>query len=145
MWIEPVFTTESDPLRYISTRGTAPMLDFEGVLIAGLARDGGLYVPESWPRFSEQTPNWSWSTFPIIQLAMCPCKRTLSHWSNLSATGVHTYCLTRCTAIWKSSLVQRCLRHASFMNERFRCLACQNPLVYRDCELVGWHLKTARR
>ncbi|MCC7259680.1 MAG: threonine synthase [Alphaproteobacteria bacterium] len=41
-------------MRYISTRGTAPVLAFEDVLLAGLARDGGLYVPESWPHFSEQ-------------------------------------------------------------------------------------------
>jgi len=40
-------------LRYVSTRGEAPVLDFSDVLLAGLARDGGLYVPESWPRFSE--------------------------------------------------------------------------------------------
>ena len=39
-------------MRYISTRGQAPVLDFAGVLLAGLAEDGGLYVPESWPRFS---------------------------------------------------------------------------------------------
>jgi threonine synthase len=39
-------------MRYISTRGRAPALDFAGVLLAGLAEDGGLYVPESWPRFS---------------------------------------------------------------------------------------------
>jgi threonine synthase len=38
-------------LRYISTRGAAPTLGFEEVLLAGLARDGGLYVPESWPGF----------------------------------------------------------------------------------------------
>jgi threonine synthase len=37
---------------YISTRGRAPALDFEGVTLAGLASDGGLYVPETWPRFS---------------------------------------------------------------------------------------------
>jgi threonine synthase len=36
-------------LRYVSTRGAAPTLGFEEVLLAGLARDGGLYVPESWP------------------------------------------------------------------------------------------------
>ena len=35
-------------LLYISTRGEAPKLGFEDVLLAGLARDGGLYVPESW-------------------------------------------------------------------------------------------------
>ncbi len=38
-------------MRYISTRGAAPALDFEGVLLAGLASDSGLYVPESWPAF----------------------------------------------------------------------------------------------
>jgi threonine synthase len=39
-------------MRYISTRGDAPIRDFAGVLLAGLADDGGLYVPESWPQFS---------------------------------------------------------------------------------------------
>ena len=39
-------------MRYISTRGAAPALDFEEVTLAGLASDGGLYVPESWPRLS---------------------------------------------------------------------------------------------
>ncbi len=39
-------------MRYISTRGAAPALAFDDVLLTGLARDGGLYVPESWPRFS---------------------------------------------------------------------------------------------
>ena len=32
-------------IRYVSTRGQAPELDFEDVLLAGLASDGGLYVP----------------------------------------------------------------------------------------------------
>jgi threonine synthase len=36
------------PVRYVSTRGAAPSLDFADVLLAGLAPDGGLYVPESW-------------------------------------------------------------------------------------------------
>src|SRR5258708_21953386 len=39
-------------MRYISTRGAAPVLDFEGVTLAGLASDGGLYVPEAWPALS---------------------------------------------------------------------------------------------
>ena len=39
-------------MQYISTRGSAPALDFEGVLLAGLAGDGGLYVPDALPRFS---------------------------------------------------------------------------------------------
>jgi threonine synthase len=37
---------------YISSRGSAPTLDFRGVTLAGLASDGGLYVPRSWPQFS---------------------------------------------------------------------------------------------
>src|SRR5207302_5284667 len=36
-------------MKYVSTRGSAPVLTFSDVLITGLARDGGLYVPESWP------------------------------------------------------------------------------------------------
>jgi threonine synthase len=39
-------------LRYVSTRGEAPELGFEDVLLTGLARDGGLYVPSHWPELS---------------------------------------------------------------------------------------------
>jgi len=39
-------------MRYVSTRGQAPVRDFAGVLLAGLAEDGGLYVPETWPEWS---------------------------------------------------------------------------------------------
>ena len=42
-------------MRYISTRGEAPALGFVDVTLAGLARDGGLYVPESWPRLDRDT------------------------------------------------------------------------------------------
>src|SRR5256714_14257351 len=38
--------------RYISTRGEAPALGFCDVMLTGLARDGGLYVPEVWPQLS---------------------------------------------------------------------------------------------
>ena len=41
-------------MRYVSTRGEAPQLNFVEVMLAGLARDGGLYVPESWPALSEK-------------------------------------------------------------------------------------------
>lgn len=36
-------------MRYVSTRGSAPVLGFADVVLAGLATDGGLYVPETWP------------------------------------------------------------------------------------------------
>jgi len=39
-------------VKYVSTRGNAPVLSFDDVLLAGLARDGGLYVPQTWPQFS---------------------------------------------------------------------------------------------
>ncbi len=42
-------------MSYISTRGNAPELGFEDVLLAGLARDGGLYVPREWPTLSPET------------------------------------------------------------------------------------------
>lgn len=42
-------------MKYISTRGEAPKASFTDVLLAALARDGGLYVPESWPRLSNET------------------------------------------------------------------------------------------
>ena len=40
-------------MNYVSTRGQAPVLPFDEVLLTGLARDGGLYVPETWPKFSK--------------------------------------------------------------------------------------------
>jgi threonine synthase len=47
-------------MRYISTRGDAPALNFADVLLAGLASDGGLYVPETLPTFSkEEIASWA--------------------------------------------------------------------------------------
>src|SRR5215207_1571818 len=40
-------------MRYVSTRGRAPVLGFSDVLLAGLASDGGLYVPSEWPNLPE--------------------------------------------------------------------------------------------
>lgn len=40
-------------MQYVSTRGAAPKLGFEEAMLAGLALDGGLYVPETWPRMTE--------------------------------------------------------------------------------------------
>ncbi len=42
-------------MNYVSTRGEAPSPGFAEVMLAGLARDGGLYVPEAWPRLQPQT------------------------------------------------------------------------------------------
>src|SRR5580700_10199037 len=42
-------------MKHVSTRGEAPPLGFAEVMLAGLARDGGLYVPDAWPRLEPQT------------------------------------------------------------------------------------------
>lgn len=55
-------------MKYISTRGEAPALNFEDVLLAGLASDGGLYVPETLPQFSQQEIA-SWTGLPYNELA----------------------------------------------------------------------------
>jgi len=41
-------------MKYVSTRGKAPDLNFEEAMLTGLARDGGLYVPEEYPLLSAQ-------------------------------------------------------------------------------------------
>jgi threonine synthase len=40
-------------MKYISTRGQSPALSFSEILLGGLAPDGGLYLPESYPRFTD--------------------------------------------------------------------------------------------
>jgi len=47
-------------MKYVSTRGSAPVLGFSDVVLAGLATDGGLYVPESWPTLPA-LPNGSYA------------------------------------------------------------------------------------
>ncbi|MDA7705078.1 threonine synthase [Rickettsiales bacterium] len=60
-------------MKYISTRGKAPKLSFEDVVLQGLAEDGGLYIPETLPKFSEEEIkkmkklNYQDLTFKIVQ------------------------------------------------------------------------------
>lgn len=56
-------------MSYHSTRGQAPALAFDDVLLAGLARDGGLYLPEQWPHFS-QADLAAFAGMPYHQLAV---------------------------------------------------------------------------
>lgn len=56
-------------MKYVSTRGQAPVLSFEEVLLAGLATDGGLYVPETYPQFSaEEIASWSGLSYVDIAI-----------------------------------------------------------------------------
>jgi threonine synthase len=56
-------------VKYISTRGQSPALNFEEVMLTGLAPDGGLYVPEQLPQFSKEEIA-SWAGLPYNELAM---------------------------------------------------------------------------
>ena len=56
-------------MRYISTRGEAPSLDFVDVMLAGLARDGGLYVPERWPTLDRATVG-NFAGMPYAEVAV---------------------------------------------------------------------------
>lgn len=56
-------------MEYVSTRGAAPTLTFEGATLAGLADDGGLYLPSNWPSFTEAEIA-SMAGLPYAQLAV---------------------------------------------------------------------------
>ena len=56
-------------MKYVSTRGRAPVLGFGDVLLAGLATDGGLYVPEAWPALGVDDLS-SWADRPYQDIAV---------------------------------------------------------------------------
>lgn len=56
-------------MKFVSTRGQAPILGFDDVVLTGLASDGGLYVPESLPTISEATFR-QWQSLPYDALAI---------------------------------------------------------------------------
>jgi threonine synthase len=56
-------------VKYVSTRGSAPVLTFDDVLLTGLARDGGLYVPESWPQLTDEQLR-SFASMPYADVAV---------------------------------------------------------------------------
>ncbi len=49
-------------MKYISTRGGAPTLGFCDTLLAGLANDGGLYMPQTWPAIAHGSPDSIFAT-----------------------------------------------------------------------------------
>jgi threonine synthase len=52
-------------MRYVSTRGRSPELGFADVLLAGLAPDGGLYVPTEWPKLPLHLPTDSYQDLAV--------------------------------------------------------------------------------
>lgn len=57
-------------MKYVSTRAEAPRVDFRGALLAGLASDGGLYVPEEIPVLPQGWENWSYSQAVTASLTL---------------------------------------------------------------------------
>jgi len=57
---------------YISTRGQSAPAGFDDVLLAGLARDGGLFVPDAWPQWSAgQLQGWRGLSYADLAAAVC--------------------------------------------------------------------------
>ncbi|MGN6103345.1 MAG: threonine synthase [Devosia sp.] len=58
-------------MQFVSTRGEAPVLSFSDAVLAGLARDGGLYVPETWPQLDAMSiERFATAPFPDIAEAV---------------------------------------------------------------------------
>jgi threonine synthase len=56
-------------MKYLSTRGSAPVLGFSDVVLTGLATDGGLYVPDKWPSLTERARDASTSGVAALHYA----------------------------------------------------------------------------
>ncbi|XP_076990990.1 threonine synthase-like 2 [Tamandua tetradactyla] len=57
---------------YVSTRGMAPRVDFEGALLSGYAPDGGLFMPEELPQLDRETLHqWSMLSYPSLVKELC--------------------------------------------------------------------------
>lgn len=55
-------------MQYVSTRGNTPKMQFSDVLLMGLAPDGGLMLPETYPQISRETLD-KWRTLGYADLA----------------------------------------------------------------------------
>jgi threonine synthase len=80
-------------VRYVSTRGAAPVSLFEHVLLTGLAEDGGLYVPEEWPVFSLETlRSWRGLAYPeLVAEVIFPFLNDTFDISTLRALAYESY------------------------------------------------------
>ena len=80
-------------MKYVSTRGEAPALAFDEVVLAGLARDGGLYVPEIWPRLSAADLRaMAGLDYPALAArVLAPFAEPAVHEADLAAIAVEAY------------------------------------------------------
>lgn len=104
-------------MKFVSTRGQAPVLGFDDVVLTGLASDGGLYVPESLPTVSEATFR-QWQSLPYDELAievMWPFVEGSMAWETFDAMVRDAYRSFRHTAIAPSKQ----LTHDTWLLELF--------------------------
>ena len=94
-------------IKYLSTRGGESSLSYEDVLLSGLARDGGLFMPEEWPRFSLSDLNdmkglsYAELACKIMSPFMSPCltedevlkmlEDTYSNFNNHDVASLHKF------------------------------------------------------
>nr|MBF0684028.1 threonine synthase [Pseudomonas sp.] len=58
-------------MQFVSTRGQAPVLGFADAVLAGLASDGGLYVPREWPQISAaEIAGFAGKPYPEVAFAI---------------------------------------------------------------------------
>lgn len=102
---------------YISTRGSAPELHFEDVVLTGLASDGGLYVPKSLPRIEpNELVAWSKLSYPELAFhVMRPFVGNAMPEADLRDMAEKTYADFRHAAV--APLVQ--VEHNRFILELF--------------------------
>lgn len=116
-------------MKYISTRGQAPSLDFEGVTLTGLANDGGLYVPEHWPTISHEL-QLQYAKLDYVDLAAA----ILSHFSgdSLNQSQIHGLASQAYSSFHHSAIVPlKQLDHQLYFMELFH----GPTLAFKDCAL----------
>jgi hypothetical protein len=127
-------------MKYVSTRGQAPSLDFQGVTLAGLASDGGLYVPETWPQFTADEIS-GMAGLPYAQLAqkiMLPfvgdcltperllelCEKAYGRFAHAAVSNA----FDRVSTDWKP----RSMQHLKYFEEPGYCAASSRGLTSRS-------------
>ena len=78
-------------MQYVSTRGAAAPQRFTGILLEGLASDGGLYVPEAFPRADLA----AWRSLAYPDLAFAILSKFMDDISGLQALVARTYSARR--------------------------------------------------
>ena len=71
-------------MRYVSTRGRAPELGFSEALLAGLASDGGLYVPSEWPELPDRSAAPDYAAVAAAVMSPFVPSRTMPVWSKVT-------------------------------------------------------------